>query len=325
LRYLRFVLDHVSLDGYELEKGLIMRSTGSWYEVRDAREHIWQCRLKGKFKTLGLKVTNPLAVGDYVHFEIEDEVQNFGTILEILPRENYVVRSSVHKTAHAHLIAANVDQAILIATLVFPRTSLGFIDRFLVSIESFRIPGVLVFNKQDLINEEMLAFQDELILLYESLGYTCLTATAVLGEGLEPFNRLLDGKVSLLSGHSGVGKSTLVNAIAPELSIKTQEVSSFANKGVHTTTFAEMFEIRPGTFIIDSPGIKELGLADMKPEEIGHYFPEMRILLNKCRFNNCKHINEPGCAVKNEVEDGGIAFSRYESYLSMIGGADNRK
>lgn len=308
-----------------LEKGLIMRSTGSWYEVRDKDAHIWQCRLKGKFKSLGLKVTNPLAVGDYVRFEIEDNDQNFGIIHEILQRDNYVIRSSVHKTAHAHLLAANVDQAILIATLVFPRTSLGFIDRFLVAIESFRIPGVLVFNKQDLINEEMKEFQSELMSLYESLGYTCITTTAINSEGLIPFVALLEGKVSLLSGHSGVGKSTLVNAIAPDLDIKTQEVSSFANKGVHTTTFAEMFELGPGTFIIDSPGIKELGLADMKPEEISHYFPEMRNLLNKCRFNNCKHINEPGCSVKDAVENGRIAFSRYESYLSMVGGGDNRK
>jgi len=274
---------------------------------------------------MGLKVTNPLAVGDNVRFEIEDDNQNFGIIHEILPRENYVIRSSVHKTAHAHLLAANVDQAILIVTLVFPRTSLGFMDRFLVAIESFRIPGILVFNKQDLINDEMKDFQSELMELYESLGYKCLATTAVTKEGLEPFEKLLEGKVSLLSGHSGVGKSTLVNAIAPDLDIKTQEVSTFANKGVHTTTFAEMFELVPGTFIIDSPGIKELGLADMKPGEISHYFPEMRRKLNECRFNNCQHINEPGCAIKDAVENGEIAFSRYESYLSMVGGGDNRK
>lgn len=308
-----------------LEKGLIMRSTGSWYEVRDSGGHMWQCRLKGKFKTMGLKVTNPLAVGDNVRFEIEDDNQNFGIIHEIVPRENYVIRSSVHKTAHSHLLAANVDQAILIVTLVFPRTSLGFMDRFLVAIESFRIPGILVFNKQDLINDEMKEFQSELMELYESLGYKCLATTALTKEGLEPFEKLLEGKVSLLSGHSGVGKSTLVNAIAPDLDIKTQEVSTFANKGVHTTTFAEMFELVPGTFIIDSPGIKELGLADMKPEEISHYFPEMRRKLNECRFNNCQHINEPGCAIKDAVENGEIAFSRYESYLSMVGGGDNRK
>ncbi|MCF0058415.1 ribosome small subunit-dependent GTPase A [Dyadobacter sp. CY356] len=310
----------------EFEKGLVIRSTGSWYEVRDDRDgHIWQCRLKGKFKTMGLKVTNPIAVGDFVRFEIEDENENSGIIYEILPRVNYVVRASVHKTAHAHLIAANVDQAILIATLVFPRTSLGFMDRFLVAIESFRIPGVIIFNKQDLLNDEIKEFQTELMDLYTSLGYTCLATTAVTGEGLEDFSQLLRGKVSLLSGHSGVGKSTLVNTIAPTLDIKTQEVSTFANKGVHTTTFAEMFELEPGTFIIDSPGIKELGLADMKPEEISHYFPEMRTRLNECRFNNCQHINEPGCAIKDAVSGGEIAFSRYESYLSMVGGGDNRR
>lgn len=310
----------------DLVKGLVLRSTGSWYDVRDSRDgHIWQCRLKGKFKALGLKVTNPIAVGDYVRFEAEDETQNFGIIHEIMPRENYVVRRSVHKTAHAHLIAANVDQAILIATLVFPRTSLGFIDRFLVAIESFRISGVLIFNKQDLLNDDMKGFQAELMELYESLGYRCMATTAVSEEGLEDFAALLKGKVSLLSGHSGVGKSTLVNAIAPDLDIKTQEVSTFANKGVHTTTFAEMFELEPETFIIDSPGIKELGLSDMKPEEISHSFPEMRELLNQCRFNNCQHINEPGCAVKDAVSDGGIAISRYESYLSMVGDQDNRK
>ena len=310
----------------ELEKGLVLRSTGSWYEVRSATDaHIWQCRLKGKFKNLGLKVTNPIAVGDHVRFEIENETENFGIIHEIVPRENYVVRSSVHKTAHAHLLAANVDQAILIVTLVFPRTSLGFIDRFLVAIESFRIPGVLIFNKQDLLNDAMKEFQAELMHLYENLGYKCMAVSALEQEGLGDFEQLLKGKVSFLSGHSGVGKSTLVNAIGNGLTIKTQEFSSFANKGVHTTTFAEMFELEKDTFIIDSPGIKELGLADMKPEEISHYFPEMRELLNKCRFNNCQHINEPGCAVKDAVSDGGIAFSRYESYLSMVGGGDNRK
>lgn len=304
----------------------MLRSTGSWYDVRDSRDgHIWQCRLKGKFKALGLKVTNPIAVGDYVNFEVENEGENFGIIHEIVPRENYVIRRSVHKTAHAHLIAANVDQAILIATLVFPRTSLGFIDRFLVAIESFRIPGVLVFNKQDLLDDEMKGFQAELMELYTSLGYRCIATTALAELGLEDFKQILKGKVSLLSGHSGVGKSTLVNAIAPDLDIKTQEVSTFANKGVHTTTFAEMFELEKGTFIIDSPGIKELGLADMEKEEISHYFPEMRERLNECRFNNCQHINEPGCAVKDAASEGKIAITRYESYLSMMLGDDNRK
>ncbi|WP_414717303.1 ribosome small subunit-dependent GTPase A [Telluribacter sp.] len=303
-----------------------MRSTGSWYDVRDkANGHIWQCRLKGKFKIKDLKVTNPIAVGDRVQYDVEDEVENTGIILDILPRDNYIIRQSVHKTAHAHLLAANVDQAILIATLVFPRTSLGFVDRFLVTAESFRIPGVLIFNKQDLLNNEAKEFQQELIDLYESLGYRCLTTTATEAEGLEEFSQLLHGKISLLSGHSGVGKSSLVNAIAPGLDLRTQNVSSFANKGVHTTTFAEMFELGPGTFLIDSPGIKELGLAEMEQSEISHYFPEMRELLNECRFHNCLHVNEPGCAVKDAVESGHISISRFESYLSMLGNQDNRK
>ncbi len=302
-----------------------MRSTGSWYDVRDPDGHLWQCRLKGKFKIKGFKVTNPIAVGDRVEFEIEDEAENTGIIVDILPRENYLVRQSVHKTAHAHLLAANVDQAILVVTLYFPRTSLGFIDRFLVSAESFRIPAALIFNKQDLLDNAMREFQAELMALYESLGYRCLATTATAGEGLDHVNDLLLGKVSVLSGHSGVGKSSLLNAIAPDLALRTKEVSSFANKGVHTTTFAEMFELAPDTYLIDSPGIKELGLADTEASEISHYFPEMRELLNECRYHNCLHINEPGCAVKEAVEEGEIAMSRFDSYLSMVGAQDNRR
>jgi ribosome biogenesis GTPase / thiamine phosphate phosphatase len=302
-----------------------MRSTGSWYDVRDSRGHLWQCRLKGKFKIKGLKVTNPIAVGDRVLFDVEDEAENTGIILDIEPRENYIVRQSVHKTAHAHMLAANVDQAILVATLYFPRTSLGFIDRFLVTAESFRIPVILLFNKQDLLTEEMLDFQEELMALYESLGYRCVTTNALGDEGIGEVLALLKGKLSVLSGHSGVGKSSLINAIAPNLDLRTKGVSTFANKGVHTTTFAEMFELEPDTYIVDSPGIKELGLADMEPSEISHYFPEMRELLNQCKYNNCLHINEPGCAVKEAVAEGTIALSRFDSYLSMVGGQDNRK
>ncbi len=308
-----------------MKKGLVMRSTGSWYDVRDPDGHLWQCRLKGKFKIKGFKVTNPIAVGDHVEFDVEDETENTGIIFDILPRENYLVRQSVHKTAHAHLLAANVDQAILVVTLYFPRTSLGFMDRFLVSAESFRIPAVLIFNKQDLLDEPMLEYQAELMSLYESLNYRCLATTATAGEGLDEVSDLLKGKVSVLSGHSGVGKSSLLNAIAPDLALRTKEVSTFANKGVHTTTFAEMFELAPETYLIDSPGIKELGLSDTEAAEISHYFPEMRELLNQCRFDNCLHINEPGCAVKEAVEAGEIAMSRFDSYLSMVGGQDNRR
>jgi len=305
--------------------GLVMRSTGSWYDVRSIEGTIMQCRLKGKFKIKGFKVTNPIAVGDKVVYELEDEVRNAGIISDILPRENYIIRQSVHKTAHGHLLATNLDQAILIATLDFPRTSLGFIDRFLVAAESFRIPTVLVFNKLDLFKEEQIAYQHELTELYESLNYKCIFTSAVDGTGVDDFFNNLKGKVSLISGHSGVGKSTLVNAIAPDLDLRTSEVSTFANKGVHTTTFAEMFEIAPETFIIDSPGIKELGLADMEKEEIGHYFPEILEIMSQCRFHNCMHLDEPNCAVKEAVMEERIAQSRYFSYLSMMDGGDNRK
>lgn len=309
-----------------MKKGLVIRSTGSWYDVRDvASGTIIACRLKGKFKIKGFKVTNPLTVGDYVVYELESGDEGNGIITEIVPRENYIIRQSVHKTGHSHLIGANLDQAALVVTLHFPRTSLGFIDRFLVTAESFRIPSILLFNKQDLINEEMAAFQDELIDLYESLGYKCLKTTAISQDGIQELKEVLLNKVTLLSGHSGAGKSSLINAISPELGLRTSEVSAYANKGVHTTTFAEMFEFADNTFVIDTPGIKELGLVDMTPREVGHYFPEIRDLMNECRFDDCLHINEPGCAVKEAVEEGSIAFSRFDSYLSMVGNQDNRK
>jgi ribosome biogenesis GTPase len=209
--------------------------------------------------------------------------------------------------------------------MTFPRTSLGFIDRFLVSAESFRIPAVLIFNKQDILTDDEVSLQQEHINLYESLGYECLQTSATDGTNMDAFIEKLAGKVSLISGHSGVGKSTLINFINPELDLATSEVSTFANKGVHTTTFAEMFEITPGTFLIDTPGIKELGLMEIEKAELGHYFPEMRKLLNQCRFDNCIHYNEPGCAVKESVGEGAIAESRYMSYLSMFEGGDNRR
>lgn len=306
-------------------KGLIMRSTGSWYEVRDESGHVWQCRLKGKFKIKGLKVTNPIAVGDNVIFEVEDKVENMGTISEIVPRKNYIIRKSVHKTAHGHLLATNLDQAVLIVTVTFPKTSLGFIDRFLVAAESFRIPTVLVFNKLDILSEDEIELQKEYAELYKAIGYDSLFTSATEETNLEGFRNLLANKVSLISGHSGVGKSTLINALDPELDLATMEVSTFANKGVHTTTFAEMFELDKGTFIIDTPGIKELGLMEIEQPELGHYFPEIRDLLNQCRFDNCIHYNEPQCAVKEAVAEGTIAESRYMSYLSMLDGGDNRR
>ncbi len=306
--------------------GLVLRSTGSWYEVLDEEsQRIWKCRLKGRFKHLDLKTTNPIAVGDRVEMEVEAGWEDRATITGIRPRDNFIARRSVHKTGHTHVLAANLDQAVLVVTLTFPKTSLGFIDRFLVTTESFRIPTLIVFNKQDLLGEEWKEVQEELAGMYDSIGYSCILTDALSGEGMEELHDRLKGKKSLLSGHSGVGKSTLMNNLYPGLDLKTQEVSTYANKGVHTTTFAEMYFCGENTYIIDSPGIKELGLAGIGPEEISHYFPEMRALLNTCRFHNCLHVEEPGCSVKEAVSEGKISITRYESYLSMLSNRDNRR
>ncbi|GAA4433315.1 ribosome small subunit-dependent GTPase A [Ravibacter arvi] len=306
--------------------GLVLRSTGSWYEVQDLEVlTIWKCRLKGKFKHLDLKVTNPVAVGDVVDVEIENEQQRTAIISAIHTRENYIARRSVHKTGHSHILAANLDQAALVVTLTFPKTSLGFIDRFLVTTESFRIPTLLVFNKQDILAPEWLDLQEDIVSLYRGIGYDCLLTDALSGAGLDALKAKLLGKKTLLSGHSGVGKSTLMNQLYPGLNLKTQQVSTYANKGVHTTTFAEMHACGEGTYIIDSPGIKELGLSGIAPEEISHFFPEMRSLLNTCRFHNCLHVEEPGCSVKQAVAEDRIGISRYESYLSMLSNQDNRR
>lgn len=284
---------------------------------------MYKGRLRGKFKHKDLKVTNPIAVGDIVVFELEDTTEESSVIInEILPRDNYIIRKAVHKTGHGHLIATNLDQALLIASLASPVTSTGFIDRFLVSVETFRIPAILVFNKTDLYDEGTQKKQQELTDIYEPLGYQCLGTSAALQEGIEEFKNVLRNKKSLVSGHSGVGKSTLINVVAPWLDLKTMEISNFSEKGVHSTTFAEMFEIEENTFIIDTPGIKELGLFEIEEAELSHYFPEMRALLGECKFHNCKHINEPKCAVIEKVKAGGIAISRYQSYLKMIQNED---
>lgn len=306
-------------------KGLVMRSTGSWYEVLDENKHTWKCRLRGKFKIKGLKTSNPIAVGDRVHFDIEDKVENTGIIHEITQRENYIIRKSVHKTAHGHILAANLDQAVIIMTLNYPRTSLGFLDRFLVSAESFRIPTIIVFNKVDLLSEEEKEYLVDLATMYDEIGYSSIFTSATGNIGIQEFEDILKNKISLISGHSGVGKSTLVNQISPDLDLKTKEISTFANKGVHTTTFSTMFEISENSYIIDTPGIKELGLIDIEKAELSHFFPEMRELLNKCKYHNCKHINEPQCAVIQSVKDGNIQASRYASYLSMMDDDDNRR
>jgi len=308
-----------------LNKGLIMRSTGSWYEVRAESGKVYRARLKGKFKLNGPKTSNPITVGDKVLFSMEDEANQTVLIEEISPRLNYIIRKSVHKTSHGQLLAANVDQAIFIFTYKFPKTSLGFLDRFLVTAEAFRIPVTIAFNKMDLLNEEEKDQIFEWAGLYQELGYGVLFTSIPLNQGISEFKEMFEGKVSLMAGHSGVGKSSLLNIVAPTLHIKTKEISDFAQKGVHTTTYSTMWELGQDTYLIDSPGINELGVMEIEKEELAHYFPEMRALLGQCKFNNCLHLHEPHCVVQQAVKDGEIASSRYLSYFSIFENDDNRR
>jgi ribosome biogenesis GTPase len=301
--------------------GIVLKSTGSWYEVL-VETTLMQARVRGKLRLDDIKETNPVAVGDWVTIEAEG---TNGVISEIQPRKNQMLRQSVKKTGHSHVLAANVDQVLLMATLKQPRTSLGFIDRFLVSAESFRIPQVLLFNKKDLLNEASLEDQNILIQLYSSLNVITHSLQAV-SDDLTFVHQLLADKVTLIAGHSGVGKSTLLNRLSSTIQQSTGKISSFSNKGTHTTTFAEMFPLNESTFIIDTPGIKEWGLVDMAPQEISDYFVEMRELRLQCKYGSkCLHLQEPKCAVMAAVENGEIAVSRYESYASMVLGEDNRK
>jgi ribosome biogenesis GTPase len=302
-----------------------MRSTGSWYEVRAESGKVYRARLKGKFKLNGPKTSNPITVGDKVLFSMEDEANQTVLIEEISPRQNYIIRKSVHKTSHGQLLAANVDQAIFIFTYKFPKTSLGFLDRFLVTAEAFRIPVTIVFNKMDLLNEEEKDQIFEWAGLYQELGYGVLFTSIPLNQGISEFKEMFEGKVSLMAGHSGVGKSSLLNIVAPTLHIKTKEISDFAQKGVHTTTYSTMWELGPDTYLIDSPGINELGVMEIEKAELAHYFPEMRALLGQCKFNNCLHLHEPHCVVQQAVKDGEIASSRYLSYFSIFENDDNRR
>jgi ribosome biogenesis GTPase len=302
--------------------GIVIKSTGSWYNVLSEGK-VYDCRIRGKIRLEGIKETNPVAVGDRVEIEVEEGAH---VISKILPRKNHMLRQSVKKTGHSNILAANIDQAILIATVAQPRTSLGFIDRFLVSAESFRIPQVLVFNKIDLLDKEELDELQDLRKIYEGVGVHTMMLSAVKNEGIEEFKEILFGKISLVAGHSGVGKSTLLNQISPTIKQSTGEISSFNEKGTHTTTFAEMFALDEKSFVIDTPGIKEWGLVDMTPQEISDYFPEMRDLRLQCKFGSkCLHLREPGCAIQRAVESGQILRSRFESYVAMAEGKDNRK
>jgi len=306
-------------------KGQVIKSTGSWYEVKTESNVIFNSRLRGKFKMAGIKINNPIAVGDWVEITEEEKGDESAVITKIHPRHNYIIRKSTRKTGYSHILAANVDQALLLATVTFPKTSLGFIDRFLVSAESFRIPALVVFNKKDLLNDAGIAFCEELIAMYERIGYRGTLISVLDEEGIRELKGLLKNKTTLIAGHSGVGKSTLLNLLVPDQIQKTGVVSSYANKGTHTTTFAEMFEMDESTKLIDTPGIKELGLVDMDTSEISHYFPEMRAYLGDCKFNNCLHTNEPGCQVLAAFKDEKIEASRYHSYLSILEDYDNRR
>jgi len=304
-------------------KGLVTKSTGSWYRVKAEDGQEMDARLRGKFKLDDKKITNPIAVGDEVIMEPQ---RDEWVIVDIIERKNYIVRQSPRKKHHDHLIATNLDQAVMIATLKQPRTSLGFIDRFLVTLEAFRIPGVIIFNKMDLLNEEELDEAGYLSFIYEQkVGYPCLRASFLEGNLSDELSNVFKGKRTLLSGHSGSGKSTLINLLVPGADQKTAQISSFANKGVHTTTFAEMFFIDENSAVIDTPGIKELGLAEIEKDELAHYFPEMRAYLGECKFHNCLHVNEPGCAVHAALEEGKITQERFYSYLSMLEDEDNRR
>ena len=303
-------------------EGLILKSTGSWYKV-ETSEGILDCRIVGKLRLKGMKSTNPVAVGDRVLIETMDEEENQGKILKLLDRKNYIIRKSVNLSKQTQILAANLDQALLIATLEYPKTHLRFIDRFAVSAEAYDIPFVLVFNKIDLYDEDLKDEMEFLRFVYQDAGYKVLEVSAETGEGLSELKALLENKTSLLSGHSGVGKSSLVNKLEPSLDLKTKSISQAHEQGQHTTTFAEMHRLSFGGYLIDSPGIRGFGLVDMDPQELSDYFPEIFRLKEDCKFNNCSHQHEPGCAVKKAVEANQLAFTRYESYLNFLEGNDD--
>lgn len=303
--------------------GLVYKSTGSWYTVKTDLGDTYECRIKGKFRIKDIKSTNPIAVGDYVDFELETVNNNVtGIIHNIHDRKNYIVRKSVNLSKQTHIIAANIDQVFLLITINNPPTLTSFIDRFLVTANAYSIPTVLLFNKIDAYDEETLLEVKYLAHVYRKIGYECIGISAKTGKNVEKVKQLMKNKVSMFSGHSGVGKSTLVNAIEPTLDLKTKEISTQHMQGQHTTTFAEMFDLSFGAKIIDTPGIKGFGVVDMDKEEIGDYFPEIFALKQDCKFNNCLHVQEPQCAVKKALDNDEIAFSRYRSYLQILEGDD---
>jgi len=306
--------------------GIVYKSTGSWYTVKTEQNDFVSCRIKGKFRIKGIKSTNPIAVGDVVDFDLDTTTdEKLGQIHTIHDRKNYIVRKSVNLSKQTHIIASNIDVVFLIITINNPITTTSFIDRFLVTAEAYGIEAVLIFNKIDTFTEEVADEQLFLEHIYSTIGYTCLRVSAKTQHGIEELKAMMKDKVCMFSGHSGVGKSTLVNILDPALNLKTKEISDSHAQGQHTTTFAEMFDLPGGGTIIDTPGIRELGVFEIEDELLSHYFPEMRAELQNCKFNNCMHTNEPGCAIKKAVDENRISLIRYESYLSILAKEDNRK
>lgn len=297
--------------------GRVIKSTGSWYDVQDGEGNVFQCRLRGKIRLDGIRTTNPLAVGDNVNFEKERDKETC-VIDKILPRNNVIIRKSVNLSKESHVIAANIDLAILVATIAQPRTSTGFIDRFAVTAEAYHIPVAIVFNKCDIYDDEQNAAAEELMKVYNEIGYESFLVSAKTGRNCDRLKALMKDKVCMFSGHSGVGKSALVNNLDPNLNVRVGEISDVHEKGKHTTTYAQMFRLEFGSYIIDTPGIKEFGLFDLEKETLAQRFPEMRALMHECRFNNCTHLHEPHCAIKDAVEKKVIADWRYTNYCNMM-------